>query len=143
MPQLRKKWRFSEEYSYWAKDPSIGLRTIHAKAETTASKPWPAGALSMRSLSIAAIVRKLSCTPNDSSFKLEPGFDRVLSGLKLISLLKLAWLTPPITRSLWGTRPTHTETIARTNTDSHVSKFVRDVGIGVEQNIFPMRTTRA
>jgi hypothetical protein len=33
---------------------------------------------------IAAIVRKLSCTPNDSSFKLEPGFDRVLSGLKLI-----------------------------------------------------------
>ena len=24
-----------------------------------------------------------------------------------------AWLTPPITRSLWRTRPTHTETIAR------------------------------
>jgi hypothetical protein len=28
------------------------------------------------------------------------------------------------------------------NPDPHISKFVRDVGIGVEQNIFPLRTTR-
>ena len=48
----------------------------------------------MRSLSIAAIVRKLSCTPNDSSFKLEPGLDRVLSGLKTNSLLKLGLAHP-------------------------------------------------
>jgi putative SOS response-associated peptidase YedK len=26
-------------YSYWAKDPSIGLRTINAKAETLTTAP--------------------------------------------------------------------------------------------------------
>jgi putative SOS response-associated peptidase YedK len=39
MPQLRKKWRFSEEYPYWAKDPQIGLSTINAKAETITTAP--------------------------------------------------------------------------------------------------------
>jgi putative SOS response-associated peptidase YedK len=39
MPQLRKKWRFSEEYPFWAKDPKIGLRTINAKAETITTAP--------------------------------------------------------------------------------------------------------
>ena len=39
-----------------------------------------------------------------------------------------AWLTPPIARSLWRTRPTHTETIASKTPIPHVSKFVRDVG---------------
>jgi hypothetical protein len=39
MPQLRKKWRFSEEYPYWTKDPQIGLSTINAKAETITTAP--------------------------------------------------------------------------------------------------------
>jgi putative SOS response-associated peptidase YedK len=31
--------RFRQQYPYWAKDPSIGLRTINAKAETITTAP--------------------------------------------------------------------------------------------------------
>jgi hypothetical protein len=56
-------------------------------------------------------------------------------------MLEKYWLTPPITRCLRPTRPSHTETIAR-KTPIPRLKVRKTWGIGVEQNIFPLRTTR-
>jgi hypothetical protein len=46
-----------------------------------------------------------------------------------------------VTRSLCGSLPTHTEIDRQKNPYPHVLKFVTDVGIGVEQNNFALRTT--
>jgi hypothetical protein len=50
-----------------------------------------------------------------------------VSSTVAFSAFVAAW-TAGFVSSLWRTRPTHTETIARKNTDPHVSKFIRDVG---------------